>query len=476
MKKYLLFLIIPAIFIFYRCTNSNKTTTTAAVNGFNITFNAVIPPDLAANATEQQLAEFAWNEFLALNWKSSYSKDGLRDNPDTAWNYGNDLSPYPDHVVWETYAHRTELRPYSDSMANFNTAPHYSINNPPVAYQNASYTLFDNLDEGNEIGSCNLFAHANQYNTQYQVLYQAKVNKFEYNYLKNNYNKNALLYAANGVSATNDSLISFTPCDSAKVTGSFCLPCGSLGTNTAGAVEVKTAWRQLAPGDDSTKFFTRKVIVYSKINGTTYYQNKTYALIGLHIIHKTQNYPAFVFATFEHVNVVQDSMDYQVITGSSLGKLTPAKRLHPITAVADSATAVAHRLIVQKNPKSIWQYYRLVGVQGTPVDYSNAGSDPNFFLANFVVETDSTLANFNGSGIGMPTNHQPNLFYQGKAISMGGCQGCHGVAQRFGGNSSFVMLAGKSLPNFQPDYLSADPGEKFRKLLMLTTKPVAKKK
>ena len=56
MKKYLFLLIIPAVFILYRCTSSNKNTTNEVVNSFNITFNAVIPPDLVANATEQQLA------------------------------------------------------------------------------------------------------------------------------------------------------------------------------------------------------------------------------------------------------------------------------------------------------------------------------------------------------------------------------------------------------------------------------------
>ena len=56
MKNYLFLSIIPVVFILYRCTSSNKTTTAEIVNGFYITFKAIIPPDLAANATGQQLA------------------------------------------------------------------------------------------------------------------------------------------------------------------------------------------------------------------------------------------------------------------------------------------------------------------------------------------------------------------------------------------------------------------------------------
>ncbi|WP_448698809.1 hypothetical protein ACFGVR_18220 [Mucilaginibacter sp. AW1-3] len=466
MKKYLLYLtlLLAVVFMFNRCSNSSKK---GVASGFNISLSDTIPSDLHAAASDSDLAAFAWNEFLALNWKSSYSKDSLRDHPDTTWNYGSDTTAaYPDHVVWETYAHRSEFRPYSDSIQNFNKQPHYSYGISLARLNNASYTLFDNLDEASEIGSCNLFAHTNQYQKQYQVLYQAKVNKVEYNYVAANFKTAAALQNANKLAAANDSLISTDPCNMQKVNGAVCLPCGTLGTKMEGAVEVKTAWRQLLPGEDSSRFFMRNVIVYKGGgNGKAYYENKKYALIGLHIIHKTKNYPAFIFATFEHVNVVADSMSYQVLQPVPSKNLVPAKRLHPITAIADSATAYAHRLIKQKNPKSIWKYYRLVGVQGTPVNYTNAGNDPNFFLANFVVETDSTLANFNGSSIKYPHDHNPNLFYKGVPLSMGGCQGCHGVAQRFGGNSSFLMITPKV---GNPEYPADTSGAKFRKLVMMT--------
>jgi len=487
---------LAVILIFSQCNLSTSKKDLSDSGGFNIALSSTVPSDLPANANDSLLATFAWNEFFALNWKASYGKDGVRDHPDSTWNYGNDKSPFPSgEVVWETYAHRDEARPFNGAIQPFNNAPHYNYSTSFIPDSNASFKLFDNLDEANEIGSCNLFAHASGGSTHYQVLYQAKVNSLEYNYVLSNYPQKAALKAARAVNANNIDSISNHTCNPQYIKGSFCLPCGSLGTPTQpGAIEVKTAWRLLTPTENAATYFTRKVITYSQASpgAPIHYQNKTYALIGIHIIHKTQNYPAFTFSTFEHVNVENDSMYYQLIIGKDVGQLIPSKRLHPISAIADSATAVAHRLVVAQNPKSVWQYYRLTGVQGKPIDYSKSQSDANFFLANFVIETDSTLANFNGSGIGMPHNHLPNTHYMGNFISMGGCQGCHGVAQKAGSDFSFIMVQDSinspDIPDNSPTLTAAllkskgtDPAAKFKRLLLLTkentqTKPAPKKK
>jgi len=252
----------------------------------------------------------------------------------------------------------------------------------------------------------------------------------------------------------------------------LCLPCGGApipggnGRTYTGAMEVKTAWRPLTPKDDPSRFFTRTVISYQKDpggSGRVYYTNTTYALIGLHIIHKTQNYPNFVFATFEQVDVEQDHMGYVALdsTGKETGPLhANFPRLHPIPAIADSSTAYVHRELLKKNPNSIWQYYRLVGVQGNPTNDENSFS---FFLANYVIESDSTLGNFRGSSIATPFNGKANALYMGHGISMGGCQGCHGVAQtKLGGDNSFLMdTIGK--PVYLPDI--ANPNSKLQKYI-----------
>ncbi|WP_262907789.1 hypothetical protein [Hymenobacter sp. 15J16-1T3B] len=430
--------------------------TGAPADSFNIQIAPHPPKDLAPGSDPKLLAEFAWAEFFALNWQASYPKNGLRDSPDTTWTFAS-AGAYPPLAVWETYAHRTELRPAHGPMLPFDQAPHYSFGKTILPYpgSSASFTLFDNIDENNEIGSCDLYAHADSMNGQpasnrQMVLYQAKVNRDEYDYIKANYGTSAQLLQAGQATAKNiQTDTAYYPggrgkgaCDCPP--GVICLPCGNTpnpgGGTYTGAMEVKSAWRQLTAQDDSSAYFTRKVLYYRQQNGTTYYDNAVFALVGLHIIHKTANYPEFVFATFEHNSVRQKNQGYRYVLLNNKGQEIPGSaqppRTKPILPLTEQATAAAHRKLRGLNPQSVWLNYRLVGVQGTPTADSTAA---NFFLANFVVESDKTLADFHGSGIGTPHNFGPNTLSQGKLLSVGGCQGCHGVAQLGGHDFSFLL-------------------------------------
>jgi len=435
-----------------------------ADNSFTIHFKPFPPNELDINASPQQLVEFAWEEFLALNWKSSYSKNQKRDYPDTTWTFSNSN---PDTLVWETYAHRAELRPFYGPMKNFDNPPVYSfgVKPSPKAGSNASFTLFDVLDENNEIGSCNLFAHVNSQKQGMQVLYQAKVNREEYDYIKNKYPNSTKLTKARNVNINNLTKYGSYSKDSACYCmdtsyAGISLPCGNK--NRQGTMEVKTAWRLLKSGEDATKFLTRTVVVFTKQGKAVVYENKTYALIGLHIVHKTRNYPQFVFATWEHVGVTKDNMGYVLLDakGKETGNVVPDyKRFAPIPAIVDSSTSYIHRQIRNKNANSVWLNYRLVGVQGHP---SNDFNSFNFFLSNYVVESDPTLADFHGSGIGSPHDHQPNTYTNGKAVSMGGCQGCHGVAQKTFGEDFSFLLDTFSKPINVPDF--RNDGNKMKAL------------
>ncbi|WP_440135240.1 hypothetical protein [Chitinophaga sancti] len=443
--------------IFMGCGSPTSVTQQASSFDSSIVFSPFPPVELDSNATPAQLVSFAWNEFLALNWKSSYSKNNKRDYPDTSWSYSSDKLPFPDLVVWETYAHRSELRPYSDKMLPFDNPPHYSFGDQ-LYPQNAqtSFKLFHNLDENNEIGSCDVFAHVNKYQQQYQVLYQAKVNRQEYQYIYDNYPTKARLLAAttHTTRLIQDSVAAYygtgAPCDCPPGKNILCLPCGGSQGAGPGSIEIKTAWRRLTTEDDPSRFFTRTVITYSLRGDSIIYVNDTYGLIGLHIIHKTRNYPAFVFATFEQVDVEDANMGLVTLNskGNDSGPLQTYKRLHPITDIANESTKYVHDQLKKRNPKSIWQYYRLTGVQGKPTKDS---SSLNYFLANYVIESDSTLANFHGGGIGTPFNDSTNLLYQGKRITMGGCQGCHGVAQLHASGDFSFLLDTVGKPVYRPD-------------------------
>ncbi|UCJ09872.1 hypothetical protein KTO58_11935 [Chitinophaga pendula] len=471
------------IWLFGKSKNSTplpKQESSAEQYNFDIVIDTLIPNDVVPNATPEQLVSFAWNQFFAVNWQSTYTpQNPRRGYADPNWSYTTETNPYPlNPLVWETYAHRIEFRPYNDTILRFDKVPIYKYKPQIMKDPNTDITLLNNLDENNEIGSCNLYANVNVAGTTQQVLYQAKVNRDEYQYIANTF-KNST--ARNRAAANTSKAISL---DSAYYKGAknscncppsynlICLPCGgAINPSTkkpfTGAMEVKTAWRESQnPEEDKKRYFTRTVITYEKRNQQLYAMNKTYLLIGMHIIHKTSNYPDFIFTTFEHVDVEKTHMGYIELNG----KITPGtqpdtfRRRHPIPAVVDSSTAYAHRLLNKTNPTSIWQNYRLVGVQSQPSNDSTAFS---FFLANYVIESDKNLSDFRGSSLINPFDGGVNVLLQNgqktaqgyRVVSQGGCQGCHGATQIINGTDLSFLLVPDSSFFLAPDpYNYADSG------------------
>ncbi len=445
-----------------RCHNGTKDLATASNPAITVRFNPYPPGDVSPTADALQLSEFAWEEFLALNWKSAYDTIHFRrDVPDTTWSYRDSSKAYPNLNVWETYAHRTELRPFSNVMLPFNSAPHYSFGANLMADSSASLGLFQNLDENNEIGSCNMYAHTDTFDQQYPVLYEAKVNSYEYNYIYNTHNtKQKLLAAARATQSNIARYNAYYP--NAKTTCAgpdsvVCLPCGVLNKkDSIGSIEIKAAWRQLTPYEaahESNRYFTRSVITYtSGPNDSVIYHNSVYTLIALHIIHKTKNYPAFIFATFQQVdvqNAPRESAKYILLGNKPPSTILQTPVQDSIRSVTEATSAYVHSKLPRN---SVWRYYHLVGVQARPVSYPDtANQNTNFFLSNYMVESDITLGHFNGSGIHAPHDHGRNVLVNGVYYSMGGCQGCHGATQLTQGTDFSFLLDAVGKPVYEPE-------------------------
>lgn len=295
------------------------------------------------------------------------------------------------------------------------------------------------------------------------MLYQVRVNKDEYEYIRENFGVgqdtviNALGKTQNAVQkyiadiannpdhkyyAAADTGTTST-CDCKNKNSPFqqlviCLPCGGAPNPGGGtyedAIEVKSAWRRLLPGEDSSRYYTTNALYYDDNgSGQLAYYNDTFALISIHIIHKTQNYPDFIFATFEHVDV-EASDNYYILLSPPPPKATVPNRteqppgvyivrqigqtnrkeMHPVPLTLDQVTDRVHAQLVALNSDIIWQYYRLAGVAGQSIDCPISGSiqsgpgqgsacvtaqnpvtctdlDPNYFMANFVIESDPFL-------------------------------------------------------------------------------------
>ncbi|WP_437828894.1 hypothetical protein [Sorangium sp. So ce1153] len=489
-------------------------------------------------------AELAWQQFLALNRKAA-QPDGQtipRGTPQSdALGGSNDL------LVWQTYAHKTELRPNAPLTLPWDKlgAPTYANAYQVTLYKgtsDAQLGLWNNLDEDSEIASCQLFGqYAQQPRARRQdslVLFEAKVNRDEYEYIRQNYpdqnvgNLGALTTKVNNPERASGSS---SECDGTGPHGSLCaaqlnaqndirngkydhaaqcscppdqaicLPCGDGASE--GAIEVKAAWRKLLKSEDATQYYTSKAVYHQyeyDPESQTYkyrYYNDTFALIGLHIIRKMKNYPDFVFTSFEHVGEASAGDQYVTLDndGAETSAPTPATRQsatpnndrtqnHAIPEDIQRVNALMRQQL--RGFSSVWANYQLIGVQadvtncgitGTPPPKANPGDpdavkekagltciseqdgnvstclnmNPNYYMANLFVETDKFLNNFSGPGFGGNTfGTCDNTVYGGKTYNMGGCKGCHGVAQTaFGTDFSFLLDFGQGKPGVTPDTL-----------------------
>jgi hypothetical protein len=129
-----------------------------------------VPPDLispqvphdvptGSAASIQDLAVFAWREFIALNWTAidPATTKGMRGRANVNSNFltinADSSGSYP-LLVWQTYRHKNELFPAGGQTdPSFDSsAPSYKYLAPATAAGNATYNLFNNLDESSEIG------------------------------------------------------------------------------------------------------------------------------------------------------------------------------------------------------------------------------------------------------------------------------------------------------------------------------------
>jgi hypothetical protein len=242
-----------------------------------------LPPDLispqvphdvptGSAASIQDLAVFAWREFIALNWTAiDPATTGMRGRANVNSNFltitADSSGSYP-LLVWQTYRHKNELFPAGGQTdPSFDSsAPSYKYLAPATVAGNATYNLFNNLDESSEIGLCQMFAHADT-----RIVYEAKVNRAVFEYANNNQltqcqgedcpalvaalqnqNTSPKLAQYGGI-CSNDKLIVSLPCGDATVEGDA----------GEGAIEIKAAWRQLTDAEmASGRFYTRKVIYY----------------------------------------------------------------------------------------------------------------------------------------------------------------------------------------------------------------------
>jgi hypothetical protein len=473
--------------------------------------SADVPHDVPTgpSASIQDLAIFAWREFIALNWVAmDPATTGIRARPNV--NLGSNggflgIKADPNGnfplLVWHTYRHKNELFPAAPAQtdASFDSSmPTYNYQSPtPKAAPGANFQLFNNLDETSEIGLCQMFAHST-----IRVAYEAKVNRALFEYANHNQltkrDANGNYSALN--TATQNTINNLAQyggtCGASPNIPIVSLPCGDAavaGDAGEGAIEIKAAWRQLNSTEAASgRFFMRSVLFYKGEPGTPTeagnqtYNNAVYGLVALHIIHKTKSFPVFVFASWEQIDNYDDATNQNIealqLTNLGYPNSTiypnsppppnipsaniPLTRNHSIHSQIPPVNDAVHAAFTKIDPQTVWQYYKLIGVQATPVDGppSKTASPDDvsyYYLANIVVETNQTLQNFAGSLPLITATPFLNVYLNGTVGSpfqMGGCQGCHGAAgQSNGGDMSVLIGFGPSNAAGPPESIDNAP-------------------
>ncbi|HRQ64410.1 MAG TPA: hypothetical protein PKZ76_06045 [Xanthomonadaceae bacterium] len=419
-----------------------------------------VPHDVpqGRGANTQDLAVFAWQEFIALNWPAiDPATSGQRGRPDPQRHFSD---ADPGLTVWQTYRHRNEQFP-----ANGKTDPSFDSKAPAYDYAvsitpattDTRLDLFNNLDESSQIGLCVLCANnvpdcgRDAASDRFRFLYEAKMNRALYDYanqagLTDSSNSFATLNAKR--TKTSGDLLSYGGiCSSKDADSIVMLPCGDnsvAGDAGEGAIETKAAWRRLTEQEmKSGRFYTSTVLYYEETEKGIVAHNDTFGLVALHIIHKTQSFPTFVFATWEQVDAYDGSNTSGLVfhnTGTPLPDI-PVTRAHPIPADIQAITDDVHAQI-----DNVWKYYRLINVQAQPVDGPPPAGAPTdvlsyYYLANIAVETNQTLQNFFGKAPSGVVEPAQNVYTGGKSYQMGGCQGCHGTQGQVPGGDMSVLIA-----------------------------------
>ncbi|HKY06383.1 MAG TPA: hypothetical protein VJQ56_15915 [Blastocatellia bacterium] len=298
----------------------------------------------------QEAAYFAWQEFIALTWPAPAQgpTNFPRGVPLASAPYGG-AGP-TGQVVFETFRHKVEVFPGGTGVNpngydpgkpdfGFSSIPNYQYDPqstgfptpaiPPVSgLKNPAIPPFNNLDEVTQISLNAMYAGivdphptmgASSKTSQIEkILFQAKVNETHYAYVASNKfwgqdaNPNLMTILSNSGNFVQTG-------DATTYPGPYVsLPSSDPANKKLGTIEIKMAWRRLNKNEDASKFYTARVRYYvgsvdsmgnPKIQGfvDSDQVGETWGLVALHIIQKTPNAPAFIYATFGHNNNIVDA-------------------------------------------------------------------------------------------------------------------------------------------------------------------------
>jgi hypothetical protein len=348
---------------------TERVSATLPASAIPITISASVPselnpPDGAPNATMQQAAAFAWQEFIALNWPAVNQTGGVvnnayvaqRDTPDNNCKFGDPKCTGP--LVWETFRNKVEIFPgtgnppgyptvvQGDPSYGYDALPNYvyGLGTPgkPCDTPPPTGTIWINLDETDQISLDSMFAgvgptQVTGNSSPQLVRFLAKANRTEYNYIAQN------KWFGGVVSAVKTATASYLNTNQASP------PPGSPDyvSLPTGTIEAKAGWRLLNPTEIASGRFKTATARYFENPNNPCYRQDTFGLVALHLIQKTASAPYFIYATFEQADNIltaanakvedEDGNINQPLPGCRSDQTAPCPRTPSVT-LDDTAT------------------------------------------------------------------------------------------------------------------------------------------
>lgn len=388
---------------------------------------------------QRALNIFSWRTFIALSWPADPARNG---QPDRSKKLGQG-SP----LVWETYKPDQEIflnpptppTPFDARESLPDSCRRLGAEaGSKVLSMSSKFSPFLDADTQAFAGSTGFLIDQDGKRARYEIL----VNQDEFEFIVDN-----KLY------------------DSRNQRGEIQFPSGrnpSAGqTGRVGAIEVKSAWKVLeAQNPLNSTFYQRQAYIFDPSPDNpdkgTCRGPVLMGLIGLHISHKTETAPQWIWSTFEHFSNAPGciypqrfgpcQVDYSLNSysfakqGCSLSDCpmnvlpTKATENDPVQVVRVAPIPEAVRqlnIAVQSLPEvrdTVWANYMLIDTQWPTAPNLPPIGNPNpRFLANSVIET----------------------YFQGTTpqTQSSSCLGCHFMARTASGNrSDFSFLLSHAYP------------------------------
>lgn len=338
---------------------------------------------------------FSWAEFVALNWPASDRGRGNPLSPDDVEVLRDPPAGAP--TVWSTYKANWEL--FDQGSARPTPFDSYEVPVPPtcgtepVEGATRKKTLVM-TSKGNSVlnDGVQAFSFPLVDSTREYVMYEVRYGRQPYDFMRGtDDDPSSWLYLAKNLLPPRQITM---PATTSTASGS--------SEDRLGSLMIKAAWRDLStvPEDQWSRYHVVEAEVFDPT--TQECSETSVGLVGLHIAQKLEQFPEWVWSTFEHVDVLAaDGEDALLLpcpsddpecaqngfedrpTSTSLAPdpsaRTPVKalRLNPIpTTPAGASTVDANAAFQAALAGTPWAYYQLVVTQ-----WPSAADQPGTFKA-----------------------------------------------------------------------------------------------